>query len=145
MRYHHESLKKAASHCVEELRRDGGIGGVIALDSKGHGELKYSSGTPRRGVFHMLTVSVSKLRCPSIALECTEASLEQTVHRRQQYLMMTSWIELQRATPAPVVCSVLSISLLPGIPTIHYGIETTRALSCLNRYACIRLCKSGDK
>ncbi|KAI0082020.1 asparaginase [Panus rudis PR-1116 ss-1] len=41
MRYKHESVKKAAQHCVEELRQDGGIGGVIALDNKGHGT--YSS------------------------------------------------------------------------------------------------------
>lgn len=38
MKYLGESLKKASSHCVEELRKDEGIGGVIALDIKGNGE-----------------------------------------------------------------------------------------------------------
>lgn len=39
MRFRHESLQKAASHCVEDLRREGGVGGVIALDSKGRGNV----------------------------------------------------------------------------------------------------------
>lgn len=38
MKYLGESLKKASLHCVEELRKDEGIGGVIALDNKGNGE-----------------------------------------------------------------------------------------------------------
>lgn len=38
MRYLHESVTKAAKHCVEELLHDGGIGGVIALDNSGNGE-----------------------------------------------------------------------------------------------------------
>ena len=37
MKYLHESVHKAAAHCVEELRHDGGDGGVIALDNKGNG------------------------------------------------------------------------------------------------------------
>ena len=37
MRYLNEPVGKAAKHCVEELRHDGGIGGVIALDNKGNG------------------------------------------------------------------------------------------------------------
>lgn len=36
MKYLDESVEKASKHCVEELRRDGGIGGVIALDNRGH-------------------------------------------------------------------------------------------------------------
>lgn len=39
IRYLNESVEEASEHCVEELRRDGGIGGVIALDSRGHGKL----------------------------------------------------------------------------------------------------------
>lgn len=38
MKYLHEPLESAAKACVEELRRDGGIGGVIALDNAGNGE-----------------------------------------------------------------------------------------------------------
>ena len=34
----HEPLDVAARACVEELRGDGGIGGVIALDNSGNGE-----------------------------------------------------------------------------------------------------------
>lgn len=37
MKYLHEPLAKAAKYCVEELRHDGGIGGVIALDNQGNG------------------------------------------------------------------------------------------------------------
>jgi len=37
-----ESLKKAAAHAVEDLRRNGGIGGVIALDNTGNGEIHNS-------------------------------------------------------------------------------------------------------
>lgn len=38
MKYLHEPLSKAAKACVEDLRRDGGMGGVIALDNRGNGE-----------------------------------------------------------------------------------------------------------
>ena len=37
MKYLNESVEQAARSCVEELRQNGGIGGVIALDNKGHG------------------------------------------------------------------------------------------------------------
>ncbi|KAI0360924.1 asparaginase [Trametes cingulata] len=37
MKYLHEPVRVAAKACVEELRRDGGIGGVIALDNAGNG------------------------------------------------------------------------------------------------------------
>lgn len=37
IRYRHESLRKATHRVVEDLRKDGGIGGVIALDSAGNG------------------------------------------------------------------------------------------------------------
>lgn len=40
MKYLDEPLGKAAKHCVEELRHDGGVGGVIALDNQGN--CKYS-------------------------------------------------------------------------------------------------------
>lgn len=36
MKYMYEPLEKAAKHCVEELRHDGGVGGVIALDNQGN-------------------------------------------------------------------------------------------------------------
>ena len=36
MKYLDEPLEKAAKHCVEELRHDGGVGGVIALDNQGN-------------------------------------------------------------------------------------------------------------
>lgn len=36
MKYLDEPLAKAAKHCVEELRHDGGVGGVIALDNQGN-------------------------------------------------------------------------------------------------------------
>jgi L-asparaginase / beta-aspartyl-peptidase len=34
-----EPLQKAAQHAVEELRKDGGLGGVIALDRNGNGKI----------------------------------------------------------------------------------------------------------
>ncbi|CCM00684.1 uncharacterized protein FIBRA_02723 [Fibroporia radiculosa] len=36
MRYLHEPLDQAARYCIEELRRDGGIGGIIAVDRQGN-------------------------------------------------------------------------------------------------------------
>ena len=38
MKYLNEPIDVAAKTCVEELRRDGGIGGVIALDNAGNSE-----------------------------------------------------------------------------------------------------------
>ncbi|TCD61972.1 hypothetical protein EIP91_007658 [Steccherinum ochraceum] len=35
MKYRHESVQQATTRCIEELRRDGGDGGVIAVDNKG--------------------------------------------------------------------------------------------------------------
>lgn len=37
MKFLQESPAKAGTHVVEELRRDGGVGGLISLDEKGHG------------------------------------------------------------------------------------------------------------
>jgi L-asparaginase / beta-aspartyl-peptidase len=37
MKFLHEPLAKAGKHVVEELRRNGGVGGLISLDGKGHG------------------------------------------------------------------------------------------------------------
>lgn len=34
----HEPLKKAAKHAVDDLRKEGGLGGVIALDRAGNGK-----------------------------------------------------------------------------------------------------------
>lgn len=36
MKYLDQPLAKAAKHCVEELRHDGGVGGVITLDNQGN-------------------------------------------------------------------------------------------------------------
>ncbi len=38
VRYEKVSLQKAARDAVEDLRKDGGVGGVIALDNHGNGE-----------------------------------------------------------------------------------------------------------
>lgn len=38
-----ESIKAASEECVEELRRDGGLGGVIVLDERGNCETFRSS------------------------------------------------------------------------------------------------------
>lgn len=50
MRYLNESVRKAAKHCVEELRQDGGIGGVIALDNKGNVAMPLNCSGMYRGV-----------------------------------------------------------------------------------------------
>ena len=34
----HEPLKKAAQQAVDDLRKDGGLGGVVALDRNGNGK-----------------------------------------------------------------------------------------------------------
>lgn len=38
MKYDNDSVADAAISCVDDLRINGGIGGVIALDNEGHGE-----------------------------------------------------------------------------------------------------------
>lgn len=50
MKYLHEPLAKAARHCVEELRRDGGVGGVIALDNQGNVAMPLNCSGMYRGV-----------------------------------------------------------------------------------------------
>jgi len=37
VKYLHEPLESAAKHAVEDLRQNGGTGGVIALDNLGNG------------------------------------------------------------------------------------------------------------
>ncbi|CDO77696.1 hypothetical protein BN946_scf184969.g47 [Trametes cinnabarina] len=54
MKYLHEPLAAAALACVEELRQDGGIGGVIALDNAGNGMYRgvvYEDGEPKTAIF----------------------------------------------------------------------------------------------
>ncbi|KAI0717697.1 asparaginase [Cerioporus squamosus] len=50
MKYLHEPLSVAAKTCVEELRRDGGIGGVIALDNAGNVAMPMNCSGMYRGV-----------------------------------------------------------------------------------------------
>jgi len=38
VRFGGESVKTASDNCIEELRIDGGLGGVIALDKEGNGK-----------------------------------------------------------------------------------------------------------
>ncbi|GJE96714.1 isoaspartyl peptidase/L-asparaginase [Phanerochaete sordida] len=52
MRYLNESVEKAAKHCIEELRSDGGIGGVIALDSSGKVAMPLNCSGMYRGVVY---------------------------------------------------------------------------------------------
>ncbi|KAH9830741.1 asparaginase [Rhodofomes roseus] len=50
MKYLNESVTQAARHCVEELRHDGGVGGVIALDNQGNVALPLNCSGMYRGV-----------------------------------------------------------------------------------------------
>ncbi|KAI0331159.1 asparaginase [Cubamyces sp. BRFM 1775] len=50
MKHLHESLDVAARACVEELRVDGGIGGVIALDNSGNVAMPLNCSGMYRGV-----------------------------------------------------------------------------------------------
>ena len=43
MKFKGESIKAASEACVEDLRRDGGLGGVIVLDERGNCESSRSS------------------------------------------------------------------------------------------------------
>ncbi|RDX44090.1 asparaginase [Lentinus brumalis] len=52
MKYLHEPLSVAAKACVEELRRDGGIGGVIALDNGGNVAMPMNCSGMYRGVVY---------------------------------------------------------------------------------------------
>ena len=49
MRYRHDSVEKAATDVIEELRQVGGDGGVIALDAKGHFTLPFNTEGMYRG------------------------------------------------------------------------------------------------
>ncbi|OCH91801.1 asparaginase [Obba rivulosa] len=50
MKYLNESVAQASKHCVEELRRDGGDGGVIALDREGNVAMPLNCSGMYRGV-----------------------------------------------------------------------------------------------
>ncbi|KAI0093308.1 asparaginase [Irpex rosettiformis] len=50
VRYKNESLEKATRNCVEELRRDNGMGGVIALDNHGNVAMPLNCSGMYRGV-----------------------------------------------------------------------------------------------
>lgn len=50
MKFNHDSLSKASRHAVEELRRDGGIGGLIALDDEGNVAMPLNCPGMYRGV-----------------------------------------------------------------------------------------------
>ncbi|KAL0956093.1 hypothetical protein HGRIS_002261 [Hohenbuehelia grisea] len=50
VRYLREPLEEAASHVIEDLRKEGGIGGVIAVDSAGNVALPLNSSGMYRGV-----------------------------------------------------------------------------------------------
>ncbi|KAI0633742.1 asparaginase [Trametes polyzona] len=50
MKYLREPVQRAAKECVEELRRDGGVGGVIALDNAGHVAMPLNCSGMYRGV-----------------------------------------------------------------------------------------------
>ncbi|PCH39449.1 asparaginase [Wolfiporia cocos MD-104 SS10] len=50
VKYLHEPLAKAARHCIEELRRDGGDGGVIALDNQGNVAMPLNCSGMYRGI-----------------------------------------------------------------------------------------------
>lgn len=64
MQYFHESIEDATAWAVKELEKQGGIGGIIALDNQGNGKTAY---------FHqneniLLTSSFSPVAMP---LNCT--------------------------------------------------------------------------
>nr|VWO97593.1 O-methyltransferase CTB2 (EC (Cercosporin toxin biosynthesis cluster protein 2) [Ganoderma boninense] len=52
MKYLHESVSAAARACVEELRHDGGVGGVIALDNAGNVTMPMNCSGMYRGVVY---------------------------------------------------------------------------------------------
>jgi L-asparaginase / beta-aspartyl-peptidase len=50
MQYLNEPLNRAARAAVEDLRKDGGLGGVIALDSQGNVAMPLNCSGMYRGV-----------------------------------------------------------------------------------------------
>ncbi|KAI0666567.1 asparaginase [Trametes maxima] len=52
MKYKRESLYAATKACVEELRQDGGVGGVIALDNAGNVAMPMNCSGMYRGVIY---------------------------------------------------------------------------------------------
>jgi hypothetical protein len=72
MRLLGESTQQAADEVVDHLARDGGIGGVIALDNKGNGKPSICSVISESNFKLGL-----QLHFHSIVAECTEATLQQ--------------------------------------------------------------------
>jgi len=50
MKYLNESVAQASEYCVEELRRDGGVGGVIVLDNQGNVAMPLNCSGMYRGI-----------------------------------------------------------------------------------------------
>lgn len=56
MKFLHEPLAKAGKQVVEELRRNGGFGGLISLDERGHGVYQYPASDDC--IAHLLSLSL---------------------------------------------------------------------------------------
>lgn len=85
MRLLHEPLKKAAEWAVEDLRKEGGAGGVIAVDSSGNGQILHIHVD-----CNLLTCFITmQSPCRSTAQACTGGSFEKTECQRQQYSTTT--------------------------------------------------------
>lgn len=85
MRLLHEPLKKAAEWAVEDLRKEGGAGGVIAVDSSGNGQIIcVHVDCNLLNVFFII-----QSPCRSTAQACTGGLFERTGCQRQQYSTTT--------------------------------------------------------
>jgi len=61
-----EPLQKAAKHAVEDLRKDGGLGGVIALDRKGNAAMPMNCSGMYRGVIREDGVPKTAIFCDDV-------------------------------------------------------------------------------
>lgn len=85
MRLLHEPLKKAAEWAVEDLRKEGGAGGVIAVDNSGNSQVICIHID-----YNLLTCFIiTQSPCRLTAQACTEGSFERTGCQRQQYSTTT--------------------------------------------------------
>ena len=66
MKFRNESVTQAAQAAVEDLARDKGIGGVIALDDQGRGVFLVSLAFRYRPVCRLRATVAMPLNCPGM-------------------------------------------------------------------------------
>lgn len=81
VRYLRESLEEATQNVVQDLLREGGLGGAIALDLDGNGSLS-------NGLQFSVSLNHKQFQCLSTVKGCIVGSSGKTGLRKQLFLTM---------------------------------------------------------